>query len=771
MLISAFFAVVAYYHFLRAFMNKPGGIGLIVGYGVLIALIPLILQNRVSYFIKSPPTLGTTPEIEYTLLGLGVVALVLIALVSSVMVSLLQKYRHSTDPLERNRIIYLLAGFALMALFGFTKFHPVLTRYPLAHLGNLANALFMTYAIVKYQLLDVKLVLRRGLVYAFTGIAAVGLYLALLFGLLYPLNLQTSYATLIIGAGAAFLIAILFHPTRHLVQERLERLIFKETYDYRHLLLTFANKMSHVLNLEELADNMLTLITKGIHAKEASLLLPDNGSGDFVTRFTAPAQGSHSQGLRLTKDNPIVTRLAKENEPFNREQIDILPQMKSLWEKEREDIRASGIEIFFPIKNKGTLVGILSVGKKRHNGHYRSEDLDLVMTMTSQAGIVIENAQLYATAKMRANTDELTGLLNHRYFQERLEEEISRGLRFGVIFSLVFIDLDLFKQYNDIHGHLAGDDILRRVGKSIRDSLRTIDMAFRYGGDEFAVILPGTPSVDAYKVSERIRKNVEQGANTKESLVSCSLGIASWPADGVMREALIQSADSALYHAKRWGNRASLASEAAPSTAARREAGSTVKQGMLSTIYALAATVDARDHHTYGHSRTVSNYAVDIGEAIELPPERLSTLHTAALLHDIGKIGISDEVLNKSGVLSEEDWKPVYSHPTLGVSILKHIDGLAACLPGIQYHHERYDGTGYPSSLKGNNIPLDARIIAIADAYEAMTSPRPYREGTLTLKEAIEELERNKGTQFDPELVDVFINTIKKHSPMEVKVA
>ena len=113
----------------------------------------------------------------------------------------------------------------------------------------------------------------------------------------------------------------------------------------------------------------------------------------------------------------------------------------------------------------------------------------------------------------------------------------------------------------------------------------------------------------------------------------------------------------------------------------------------------------------------------------------------------------------------------MYSHPTLGVSILKHIDGLAACLPGIQYHHERYDGAGYPSGLKGNNIPLDARIIAIADAHEAMTSPRPYREGTLTLKEAIEELERNKGTQFDPELVDVFINIIKKHSPMEVKVA
>jgi len=295
-------------------------------------------------------------------------------------------------------------------------------------------------------------------------------------------------------------------------------------------------------------------------------------------------------------------------------------------------------------------------------------------------------------------------------------------------------------------------------------------MAFRYGGDEFAVILPGISLTNAYKVAERISKNIEQGMNSKEPLVSCSQGIASWPSDGVMKEALIQSADSALYQAKRWGNRICLASELAPSNKAAAQTSSTAKQGMLSTIYALAATVDARDHHTYGHSRQVSNYAVAIGEAIGLPPERIAVLHTAALLHDIGKIGISDEVLNKPELLSEEEWKPVYSHPTLGVSILKHIDGLTACLPGIKHHHERYDGTGYPSGLKGNNIPRDARIIAIADAYEAMTSPRPYRERTLTPKEALEELGRNKATQFDPELVEVFVDVMKKNS-IEAEVA
>jgi putative nucleotidyltransferase with HDIG domain len=211
-----------------------------------------------------------------------------------------------------------------------------------------------------------------------------------------------------------------------------------------------------------------------------------------------------------------------------------------------------------------------------------------------------------------------------------------------------------------------------------------------------------------------------------------------------------------------------LCSDAPPASAGQQGAALTRRKEIISTIYALAATVDARDHYTYGHSRRVSNYAVAIAEAIGLLPEKIAILRTAALLHDIGKIGISDELLNKAGPLSDDDWKPVRAHPIRGVSILKHVDGLSPCLPGIQYHHERYDGTGYPSGLVGENIPLDARVIAIGDAYEAMTSPRPYRERTLTHEEALEELERNAGAQFDPELVRVFCSLRRRSLPRKV---
>ena len=411
-----------------------------------------------------------------------------------------------------------------------------------------------------------------------------------------------------------------------------------------------------------------------------------------------------------------------------------------------------------PMKSAERMTGIIALGHKQGDMRFYPEDIEMVMNMARQASVVIENAQLYAQAKERANTDELTGLFNHRYFHQRMDEEIARSARFGEIFSLLTIDLDFFKTYNDVHGHLYGDKILRIVAEHIKNNIRGIDLAFRYGGDEFSVILPQVSTDNAVKVAERIRLSFANELDTKGMPVSCSIGVAGWPTDGVMREEVIQASDAALYFAKQNGkNQVRIASEVDMSTRKSKEGAADTNIVVINTIYALAATVDAKDHYTYGHSKKVSKYASEIATALGYSKEKIATIRTSGLLHDIGKIGVSDAILGKRGSLDENEWEPIHAHPGMGASIIKNVESLRGCLPGIQYHHERYDGRGYPTGLKGDSIPLDARILAVADSFDAMTSERPYRKETRTQEEALEELIRNAGTQFDPVVVQIFV--------------
>lgn len=422
--------------------------------------------------------------------------------------------------------------------------------------------------------------------------------------------------------------------------------------------------------------------------------------------------------------------------------------------------------LYLPLAVKDKDIGSLVLASLRPNA-YSSRQIRLLEQVALQIATPVENVQLYKRAEQRARVDELTGLFNRRHFEERLKEEIGRHSRYGNMFSLLILDLDNFKTYNDIYGHPAGDILLSQIGRIIKSSIRDADQAFRYGGDEFAVVLPTAAISDAYVVAERVRGQIAKEMEEKEIAVTCSIGVSTYPADGVIGGELITVADTALYYAKRTGgNRSYLSSKILSEPV--DDAGSYARHNGLSAVYALVSTVEVKDPYTYGHSRKVNTYAVALAEAAGLSPEEVSRVSTAALLHDIGKIGVPDRVLNKKGKLTKEDWEAIRSHPRLGATIVGNIPNLAPCVSTILHHHEKWDGSGYPEGLKGEQISVEARILAIADAFEAMSAARPYRSA-LCNEKVLRELRRGAGSQFDPELVEVFISIIEAGLPDKVK--
>lgn len=368
----------------------------------------------------------------------------------------------------------------------------------------------------------------------------------------------------------------------------------------------------------------------------------------------------------------------------------------------------------------------------------------------------------------RANTDSLTNLYNHRYFQERLGAELSRSERYGRSLSMIMLDIDHFKTLNDTQGHPVGDEALKELANLLVSQVRDIDVVARYGGEEFALILPETQAPQAMVVAERARRAVARhrfaGKDGDTVRLTISLGVAEYPVHSREREGLIMAADLAMYEAKSMGSNRSVTF----SSDIRAEKNPDPYKLYLllsatdaATVEAIAAAVDAKSDRYPGFSRAVMLHAVAIAQELGMSEEEQNDMRIASLLHDIGKLGISHAILNKKGELTDAERQAIRTHPTLGHSIVQKSPNLKSMLPGILYHHEWWDGNGYPHCLKGEEIPLIARIISVVDAYHAMMTERPHA-GARSVDDAKAELKRCSGTQFDPKIVDVFSSILER---------
>jgi diguanylate cyclase (GGDEF)-like protein/putative nucleotidyltransferase with HDIG domain len=363
-----------------------------------------------------------------------------------------------------------------------------------------------------------------------------------------------------------------------------------------------------------------------------------------------------------------------------------------------------------------------------------------------------------------ALTDPLTGLGNHRHFHERLQRELTIAQDAGSAVSLCFIDIDDFKRINDSFGHPTGDRVLSQVAGRLRQG----GEAFRLGGDEFAILLPGAEEDVALDAASSIVHRVGDMDLAYLGTVTVSAGVATYPQHGADRDALIRLADSALYWAKEHGkNRVRVSRPDVVELAdLRRLATGADRAARFRAAGSLARAVDHRDAYTGSHSERVADLAARIAERLGLAAEDVELTRLAGSLHDLGKLAIPEEILRKPGKLTDAERLVLERHPQIGFRMLESL-GVDPVADWVLRHHERWDGAGYPDGLAGDDIPLGARIIFVADAFDAMTSDRIYRE-PLSSRDAVSELERCSGSQFDPDVVHAFLAEIGVLEPVGV---
>ncbi|MEI8388638.1 MAG: diguanylate cyclase [bacterium] len=441
--------------------------------------------------------------------------------------------------------------------------------------------------------------------------------------------------------------------------------------------------------------------------------------------------------------------------------------------------------IVIPLVHQNKSKGVFVAGASLRNSNHD----EIINTLCTYATVLIVNKQLNEQLCSSKNIDGLTGLRNHKEFQECLRQTIKNAEKTGESVSVIIFDINNIARINREHGHLKGDEIISLIAEQTKKNIRTKDIAGRYGGDEIAIILPGADNTKACYVAKHINNSLSACCIEGIGHVKASIGVATYPECAKDQEKLLILAEQAMLISKHDGYKSGTAAvvsaqdmnfwnKIALDTLARVIAKRHSQWGVnfedelvkrflkskkmpkipLDVVSSLVGAIDAKDTYTRGHSQAVSDFAEALARSINLPEKTVQRIKLAALLHDVGKIGITEAVLRKPGSLTDHEWEIMKQHPVIGAKkVLEPIKSLKDLIPIVKYHHERVDGQGYPDRLKAEEIPLGAKIVAIADAFHALISHRPYRK-SLTLDRSIEILRSGAGTQWDRELVNKFIS-------------
>ena len=552
----------------------------------------------------------------------------------------------------------------------------------------------------------------------------------------------------------------------------------------------FLNSVSKTAISSEDAEQMLSEIVGNI---QKNFLFDHIGIGilDYATKeieIRAEAGATaHEKGKKIPVGAGTIGKVARTGEAVLAHATEqnpaqgILPDAKTV--------------LCIPISYGDTLLGVLNVESKQESA-ITQEDVLVMNTLADLLATALHNSFVFQKLQQQSITDGLTSIKTRRFFWEALSAEWKRASRSGRPFSVVLIDLDKFKEVNDTFGHLEGDLVLARVGRLLEQKCRQSNVVARYGGDEFVVLMPETGVEQAQILAERLRLWLATDPMLNEHHITGSFGVATYPVHGFTAEDIIRVADSGMYISKKaGGDRVSTSEDAGLPQGGnsqrqlvssyiegflqRERAGTEDLEELVSSlrklaaggdqkaapflrdaVEALASAAESRERDVSGHGEAVAQYSEMIGRALGMPPEELRELGFAGRVHDVGKMFIPERILNKRSSLTDDEFQVLKAHARLSGEVVSAVPDSERVKESVESHHECFDGSGYPEGLRGEAIPVWARIIAVADAYVNLTSERALAPGK-TSEQAIGELEKSAGVKYDGMLVRILARELK----------
>ena len=727
---------------------------------LLVSWIIIAVMNLSNVFITNPQIVyaGGERRFEY-----GVSPLLALPVVLAVFTILLACYLIYRSCKEGNisisQFFPLFVGVFVMFFGTVAAAFPQMVSLPVDTFSCTINAICIYYMLCKRRVVHLEGVVSNEPIYAVSILCAVLIMVNLhdRFSALYRRLLPNYAAHEMIVLSVVMTLGTL--GLYQLLHWLMSNLLTKKSEERELRLRQFSTAASKTLKLDALLQLYCSFLQENLRGHTARVFLRDPG-GSYQMRGTTDVTLALKDSFAA--DHPLIQWLSAHPQAISYGTFRRTQNYRAMWAKEKQRMEEMNVAAIVPICSNNRLVAVTlisTVDHSRKNRTLSARSMNFLESTSAMFSIALNNATMYEELQYKAQRDPLTNLYNRRFFHEHLEKEFAMSKNHQI--SLMIISFDDFHLYNELYGTGEGDRILKKFAGALEHLVGSRGTVARYNGKEFVVSFPMCTASTAQEYALQAQQWLQAQEGKKH--LTFSAGISAYPTDAASIDELLTYASMALFTAKNNGkNRIVLYSRqtGTDSSAESYRNKRALAETCASTIYALTAAIDAKDHYTFNHSNNVAEFASILARELKLDAEHVEIIRQAGLLHDIGKISTPEGILTKKSRLTPEEYAVIQQHVDASISMIKYLPSLDYVIPSVLGHHERWDGKGYPRGLAGNQIPLGARCLCLADSFDAMMSRRSYKQ-PMAVADAIAEIRRNLGTQFDPQVGQVFIQLVE----------